>query len=351
MLVFQIYCFAIVNFLRQAVMMLKPIDVLIFLVLCFSSVLVPVVSAADYLETVELDLALGYRVDQLDWNIAGNYNGTGPTVLSELSWDDLEVLQLQLDAKLETRDLLWLKTNTLFVGKMAYGSIYAGTNQDSDYAGDNRTLEWSRSNNQADDGFTFDASGAFGPKYSLRSGRVSLTPLLGYSVHIQDLSITDGRQTVSDADNYQVYDSDAEYPPPALGPFPGLDSSYRAYWYGPWLGLHLQLAPMPKWDFEITGAYHIVEYFAEADWNLRSDLDHPVSFDHEADGTGLLFLLQSVYELNPHWSLVASGNIQSWQTDAGVVTTYKDDGSRGGTRLNDVNWDSYAYMFGFRYLF
>lgn len=318
---------------------LRKLSVLLVIFLLFSTT----VSASDLIKTSGLDLSMGYRVDQLDWNIAGNNSGTTPNVLSELTWSDLEIFQLQLDGWAETRDLLWLKTNTLLVGKLAYGRIYSGDNQDSDYDGDNRSLEWSRSNNQSDKGFTLDASGGFGPKYKLLAGRLSIAPLLGYSFHMQDLSMTDGVQTVADTGHSPA--------PLSIGPIPGLDSSYTAYWWGPWLGLNLQLAPVEKLSLELTGEYHIVEYFAEANWNLRPDLAHPISFEHEAHGTGLVLTLKSAYELNQRWSVVFSGNVQYWQTGDGQDTTYDADGTRGGTRLNEVNWESYALMFGLRYRF
>lgn len=317
--------------------------VLVFLLIVFFSVNSFAAAEPGRLKSLSLDYSLGYRVDQLDWNIAGNNGGTTPNVLSELTWSDLQIFQLQLDGRAETKDLLWLKTNTLFLGKLAGGRIVAGVNQDSDYDGDNRTSEWSRSINQADKGFTFDVSGAFGPNYELLRGRLSVAPLVGYSVHMQDLSMTDGVQTVSDAGHSPT--------PTPVGPITGLDSSYKAYWWGPWFGLNLRMKPVAKLDFELTGEYHIVDYFSEANWNLRSLLAHPVSFEHDANGTGLVINLKSVYELDQRWSVIFSGNLQRWQTDSGVDTTYYADGTRGGTRLNQVNWKSYALMLGLRYQF
>lgn len=324
---------------------------LIALPLIFFTLATPLVSfASEQIKDLGLDFSTGYRVDQFDWSIAGNTNGTNPNILSELTWADMEIFQLQLDGWVESKDLLWLKTNTLFLGKMAYGKIYVGENRDSDYAGDNRTLEWSRSVNQSDDGFTFDVSGAFGPKYELLDGRVSLAPLLGYSFHIQHFIMTDGKQTVSDDAIHDAFFDPLEDPWP-LGQIPALDSSYTAYWYGPWFGLNLQLKPVEKWTLELSGEYHIVEYFAEANWNLRANLVHPISFEHDACGTGLIFTLKSSYELTEHWSAVFTGNLQSWQTDDGTDTTYFVGGTRGGTRLNEVNWESYALMIGLGYRF
>ncbi len=299
--------------------------------------------AADPIETTGLDLSLGHRSDQLRWSIAGNNGGSNPTILSELTWDNLKIQQLQLDGFLESKDFLWLGTNNLFVGSLAYGRVYSGDNQDSDYAGDNRTLEWSRSNNRSDDGYTFDASGGLGPRYLLASGKVKLAPLIGYSVHIQDLRMEEGFQTVSQ--------NIAGRTPHPLGPIVGLDSTYTAYWYGPWLGLNLQIMPVEKLSLEISSEYHIVEFFAEADWNLRTDLEHPVSFEQEAEGSGFVLSLKSVYELNLQWSAVFTGDLQFWKAEDGNDKTFFADGRRGGTRLNEVDWDSYATMLGLRYQF
>ena len=55
----------------------------------------------EYVRDASLDLSAGYRVDQLDWNIAGTISGTNPNIISELTWSDLEIYQLQLDGQIE----------------------------------------------------------------------------------------------------------------------------------------------------------------------------------------------------------------------------------------------------------
>jgi len=42
------------------------------------------------------DISLGtdYRHAQLDWNIAGTFAGSGPNILSELTWHDLDIAQV-----------------------------------------------------------------------------------------------------------------------------------------------------------------------------------------------------------------------------------------------------------------
>jgi hypothetical protein len=277
----------------------------------------------------------GYRNDDLDWNIAGDISGNNPNILSELTWSDLEILQLEFGLARIFPNRLVLK------GEIAYGIIFDGENQDSDYFGDNRTGEFSRSNNSADDGHTSDGSIGLGYYIPIVSDTVMVIPLIGYSFHLQNLEITDGVQTIAT-------------PPitPDLGPFPGLNSSYDAIWYGPWVGLELN-ARIYKRDgtslaheFLFGTEYHWADYDAEANWNLRTDFDHPKSFEHEADGSGIVFWAGYNYFFNPQWSLNFSGKYQEWETDPGIDRVFFADGTEAVTRLNEVNWESFSLMVG-----
>jgi len=108
----------------------------------------------------EFLLSTGYRVDDLDWNIAGDINGNNPNILSELEWEGLESFQIKTTNKTIFNQLFLLK------GSLAYGWILNGENQDSDYWGDNRTLEFSRSNNNSDEGNMLDASFGLGWQFT-----------------------------------------------------------------------------------------------------------------------------------------------------------------------------------------
>ena len=58
---------------------------------------------------VDIEFASGYRVDHLDWNIAGNAAGTNPTILSELTWNDLGAPQISLGTKALINRRLYLR--------------------------------------------------------------------------------------------------------------------------------------------------------------------------------------------------------------------------------------------------
>ncbi|WP_305906747.1 hypothetical protein Q9L42_019350 [Methylomarinum sp. Ch1-1] len=276
----------------------------------------------------------GYRQDELDWNIA--YPTGTPNILSELSWDDLEIATFGLGAT------MYLPANLVLDGKFTYGRIFNGDNQDSDYYGDNRTQEFSRSNNNADEGSTIDASVGLGYRFNIipssrrfKKPTLSFTPMVGFSYHEQNLKMTNGKQTVPF--NYH---------------FGGLDSSYDATWYGPWAGFDSELSIVDRVSFTTSFQYHYAFYEGTADWNLRQDFAHPESFSHEARGTGLDLSWGSLIRLNENLHLTLSVDYKNWKADnKGFDTTYLSDGRVLETKLNEVNWESLGANLGLQFNF
>ncbi len=294
------------------------------------------------------DLSAGYRSDYLKWNIAGDVAGLNTNILSELTWEDLETFQLQSRGRIEFDQLPYLQRKTLLSTHLAFGRILDGDVQDSDYAGNDRTKEWSRSVNKADRGYVIDISGAWGPVLKLaRFGNISLIPQVGYAFNMQAVSMTAGRQVLSKPGNVpSIF-----HLPPEEGPIDGLDSTYTAYWHGPWFGLQLDAQINEKISVETALEYHLVNYFAQADWNLRSEFAHPVSFEHEAEGTGLVWNFNSYYRLKENCSLLFSADVKAYKADNGTDRIFFADGSVGRSRLNEVEWEAYSIGFGVRYYF
>ena len=274
-----------------------------------------------------LTVSAGQRKDNLNWSIAGS----GVNVLSELKWENLAIFQLQAAGEFH------LKNDRRLRARLGYGVIGSGANQDSDYNGNNRTLEDCRSNNKAG-GDGLDASIGFGKRLRMRdlsAGRsFYVTPFVGLSMYRQNLTMTDGVQTISSAST------------PPLGPLPGLASSYDAQWMGPWLGAEALVETERGWAVIVNAEYHLADYSASANWNLRSDLAHPVSFRHAATGEGFVMSLGASYPVGKNWKVNFTLEHQQWTTRAGSDWVYLADGTVGYARLNAVNWDSTAYNLG-----
>jgi hypothetical protein len=293
---------------------------------------------ADNFES-ELQFGLGYRAGQLDWNIAGDSSGNNPDVLSELTWRDLQILDLELEAQGINGDGYY------FRGSGHFGRVLAGENQDSDYAGDNRTLEFSRSINDIDGsnvwGFKLGVGKEipFGAKQQKR-----IIPLIGYSYQVQDMRMTDGNQVV-----------------PNSGAFPGLNSSYETTWAGLWVGADLQFDLSGGAQLQASFEAHWPQFDAQANWNLRDDFTHPVSYEHEADAKGYVLALDWRKPLLAgRWVMGLSLDYEIWRTEAGKDTTYVtwyedsvgnivycDPYCVGETQLNEVNWKSRSILLTF----
>jgi len=297
---------------------------------------------------LETDLAFsaGYRQDDLDWNIGGYLTPDHyVNVLSELTWDDLESYQVKLQGSLVWPNFIAVR------GVAVYGWIFDGDNQDSDYAGDNRTIEYLRSNNSSDDGDVWDVSLAVG--YPFRTGRkviATITPLVGYSHHEQNLTMTDGSNTISVSVAIPPYVINS--PPQSLGSFSGLDSSYDTEWKGPWIGFDLNFRAAEIKTFAhrietfLSYEYHWADYEAVADWNLRQNLQHPKSFTHDANGNGWIFRAGFNLALQQHIALNFNFDYQDWSTDSGTDKIFYAVGTTAKTRLNEVNWTSYSLGLG-----
>lgn len=275
----------------------------------------------------EYSVSAGYRKDDFKWSIADG----GINVASEVHWKNTVIAQLRAAAKVN------LGSDWLLRGIYTTGAVKSGTNQDSDYAGSNRTQEFSRSNNKTG-GAVRDISIGLGRKihlFDLASGAgMYLVPLAGLSIHQQNLTMYDGQQTI-----------------PANGAITGLNSSYDARWKGSWLGVDALLGLSENISLSSTVEYHWVDYSAEANWNLRTDFNHPVSFRHVAKGYGVLVSVGASYRFSRNFLMNASFERQKWNTYSGYDQTSLSYGASNYYTLNPISWDSRSFLLGAVYRF
>jgi hypothetical protein len=293
-------------------------------------VLTMVLSPAAHAVEGGIGTGLGLRHDRLRWNIASDPSGSAtPNILSELTWSGLDIVEVRVEGEITTRTGLHVR------GALGYGVLVDGRNQDSDYNGDDRTLEFSRSNNDTDNGDTREALFAIGYRYRWPTGRAGLsqllTPLLGYAHHEQNLRITNGNQTI-----------------PATGPFAGLDSTYQSRWRGPWAGLEYAVEEPGDLLSFLRAEYHVADYYGMANWNLRTDLQHSKSFEHVADGEGRVLSFGILSQRKGDWNYRVSFDYRRWRIEPGTHRAFFASGAIVETRLNDVQWRSYGVHAGLR---
>jgi len=292
--------------------------------------------AVDKLEKFEFELNGGLRVDQLDWNIAGNIDGNNPDILSELTWDDLEIYEYNTRGKVMMSNRHWPFWGAI-KSSLTYGEIQSGDNQDSDYEFDDRAGEWSRSNNKSDNGDVWDVSLGGGLIFRSKSGKFLFGPFIGYSYHEQNLTIHDGYQTISGPNPFST---DADKQPPPVGQIAGLNSTYETEWRSGWVGVDLEYSPNTSFTLKGSVELHGGEYNAKGNWNLRTDLRHPISFRHYSDdvyGSTINFGIRAGVK-NVLFNIDL--NYQKWLAEDGEDRVYGSGGLIGLTRLNEVNWES-----------
>lgn len=275
------------------------------------------------------DMNAGYRTDNLNWNIASDLSGTTtPNIQSELTWDAVHITQLSGGVQLTGADGLQ------FRGSADYGWIHSGQNQDSDYLGNNRTLEFSRTYNDNTGDNVSDISAALGYRSRFVEDKIAayVTPLVGLSRNEQNLRISNGYQSI-----------------PANGPFPGLNSTYQARWSGSWVGVEFLTDTQSDFNGYLRLEHHWANYSAQADWNLRADLQHPRSFEQAANATGnVLSLGLLMVPKSSQWSFRVGLDYQRWNTDPGTNQIFFSDGTTSITRLNGVEWKSWTLSLGFQ---
>lgn len=289
--------------------------------------LMPAVGAHSAPEDIfDFRLSGGYRRGGLRWNIAGEYGD--PNVLSELTWSELQVSEIEAAASLNIEGF----TVRAVVG---YGCVSGGDVQDSDYDSDDRTDEWSRSISKAKGGYLLHALTGLGYRFDLRAAPVSLLPMIGIGFHRQAMKMTGGEQVIATSGRT-----------PPLGPIDGLDSSYTANWLNLWVGLDAEYRSAGLLSAGAAVSVHPSLYYAEADWNLRDDFAHPVSFVHKAFGWGLRGDLWLGVELSRGFLLEGRFAVDYWFAGPGVEETYLAAGGSVETRLNEVVWRSARFSIG-----
>lgn len=286
----------------------------------------------------DISLSVGKRTDELSWTIAGGHcwdNTSGsfrytPNILSELTWSDIEsnVFGVTLSGDLR-RDLM-------FRGRIEYGAVSSGKNQDSDYLYDNRGGEFSRSYSDASGGHVMDLSIAVGSenKKLLPSHTRVSHIILGFSRNTQAMRMRDGVQVIGEfvtGCDSQVYPAGTQYP--------DLNSRYEATWSGFFLGGDIAFVK-PRVEYRAGAELHAGWYEAEAYWNLRD-----LYFEHEAKSAYGLVLMGGVFfPLRADWRVGLSAEYTRWESGSGTDRMWQSGAYAGQAIFNGAEWSSHKFL-------
>jgi hypothetical protein len=283
---------------------------------------------------LRLTAALAARRDDLRWSIADIDNQ--PDVLSELIWRKQKSLMFSVLGEAETAQG-WLLSAEVGAATLLNGEI-----QDSDYDGDGRTQEWSRTLGESDDAGLMDLRIAAGRRFNI--GAHALSASLGYAWHEQNLRVGTVTQVVSEPNSHG-------FSLPPTGSRFDAQSSYTARWYGPRLDLNLALSWPAGWGLTLGAWREWVDYKGSGNWALRAEFKHPESFTHRSDGR--------VSGIKAEWSRPwrKQGRLSlSWEKVRGRAGAGRDivhfvDAGDASTRLNAVVWDNESLKLGARWAF
>ena len=207
----------------------------------------------------------GPQLDHLEWTI-----GSDPSfILSELIFDSVSMYTEGTVTYYDSGHPWFLET------RGGFGHVLSGTVIDTDYLSPGRANLFSESESSINGHNSLNFEIDVGYRAGLTDRFLSYW-LMGFAWNQTRFQIIDGVQT-KDPFNLTV-----------LGPFSGLNSEYRARWYGPTLGFNVttSLHPWP-FLFQVDARYWpYVWYEGKGVWNLRSDFMQNPSFIHEATGYG-----------------------------------------------------------------
>jgi hypothetical protein len=314
-------------------------------------------------EHTVITVSNGIRLDELDWNIASDLSGTAtPNILSELEWTD--VMLYEIKAKLEhtfPMEIPLIKGRLHIDAEAAYGGGLSGDNTDSDWNGDDRTEQFSESESDAGGSSTYGVRAALGYQINLNlpknkmerykyGGRYiyyrkpnpktyfTITPMAGYSWEAQDFRMEDGVQTLSDF-GFTV---------PVGTALTGLNSEYNTEWSGPFIAAKLDIEDQ-KHKGRLQGEFHLLDYEADAIWNLRTDFAQNPSFIHEGDGDGIKLNAEYAYSFSQSTAFTVEATYVDRSIEDGLDTVFFSNGTQTSTKLNEVNSSTQSLHIGLRY--
>ncbi len=275
---------------------------------------------------VTTTVSSGIALDRLEWTIGSSSSFP----ISELVFEST-MWQTTFNAQWAHDTSPWF-----LEGTAGFGSVLSGSVVDSDFSLPHKQGIFSRSES--------DISGHNSLLFSLDGGYHIWTTERWVVSLITGFTWTQVR--------YQIENGDQTIPPGGAD-LSGLNSEYRARWYGPTIGFrwNTNLNPLPLFLFLEGRYWPVIQYSGKGNWNLRGDFEQSPSFTHkDDDGYGGDVTATLRYPITHHWMVEGGWTGRFLRASDGTDRTNFSNGTHSTIPLLDVSQDTHWFRLGLQYL-
>jgi len=275
---------------------------------------------------VTTTVSSGIALDTLEWTI-------GPSSsfpISELKFESTS-WQTTFNAQWAHDTSPWF-----LEGTAGFGSVRSGSVVDSDYSLPHKQGIFSRSESDINghNSLLFSLDGGY---HIWTTDRWVVSLISGFTWTQVRYQIQNGEQTI----------------PPGGANLAGLNSEYRARWYGSTIGFrwNTNLKPVPLFLFLEGRFWPFIQYRGKGNWNLRSDFEQSPSFTHKDDnGYGGDVTATLRYPITNHWMVEGGWTGRFLRTSNGTDRTFFSNGTESTIPLLNVSQDTHWFRIGLQYL-
>jgi|GEM_PF-1901647 len=257
--------------------------------------------------------------DNLRFNISGDISGGSPNILSEISWRNI----------FSTVGGLGLSLNVFrfsLESSYSYGNAFAGSATDRDYAEDDRKGMFSDQYLNSDKGTVREI--LIQPKYLiLRKSEISFSMYSIFQFTEQSLYLMN-----------KVAQDNQDY-------IKGLNSSYSYSNKAVGIGLEIS-AETGRVTFLSRLKMGKVFYKASGNWNLRSDLEQPTSYSHNARGKSVGLEIEARYRITSRFYYFMNCSLLAERSRDGVDRLFRVNKAPYETMLNEVDRQQSVFRAG-----
>jgi|GEM_PF-1514396 len=279
-----------------------------------------------------IELSQGYVNRDFSWSVTES--SSSDNVLSTLNYQNLKIQTTQFSFDFENTFKEF--PDTQIQGFFLLGEIYDGRMEDLDFSHSNAQTELqTRSLADLAGSKTFHTGLNFSTDFSTSSKHSSIFNI-GLEWQSDQFRQRNGQQTRAngaDLANPKAIDN--------------LDSSYVAHWIGPYIGAS-KIFAIPGQSFTFNAKLHSHVYYASGQWNLRSSLAQPKSFEHNALGGGVSFSAQHQIVITKKLKILQTASLQKMSTLGGTDELFRSNGTSVVTRLNPIARQEFSYNIGLR---